>query len=56
HDLIFKEWRTKESGKAGADGTFTVPAFFGKYKITVDEVTTEVELTKQKGSITVELR
>jgi hypothetical protein len=56
HDLVYNQWWTSESGKAGADGTFTVPAFFGKYKITVDGVSTEVELSKQKGSITVELR
>ncbi len=56
HNLVFKEWWTSESGTAGADGSLTVPAFFGKYRITVDGVSTEVELSKQKGIISVELR
>ena len=55
HDLVYKEWWTSESGKAGADGTFTVPAFYGKYRITVDGVATEAELTRQKGNLTVDL-
>lgn len=48
-DLIFKEWWTKVSGKAAKDGTFTVSAFYGKFRITVDGITREVDLTKIKG-------
>ena len=55
-NLIYKEWWTNLSGTAGADGTLTVPAFFGKYRITVDGVSTEAELSKQSGKIFVELR
>ncbi len=54
-NLVFKEWWTNESGTAGADGTLTVPAFYGKYRVTVNGASTEVELTKQKGSAAVDL-
>ena len=42
-NLLFKEWWTKTSGKAGKDGTYKVRAFFGTYKVTIDGVATEVE-------------
>ncbi|MGC3946183.1 MAG: endo-1,4-beta-xylanase [Chryseolinea sp.] len=42
-NLIFKEWWTKSSGKAGKDGTFKVKAFYGKYRVTIDGVVTEME-------------
>lgn len=35
-NLIFNEWWTSEKGIAGNNGEFAVPAFYGKYKITVD--------------------
>ena len=56
HDLIYKEWWTKESGVADKDGVFKTQAFFGKYKVTVDGVTKEVDLTKAKGKATVDFR
>jgi endo-1,4-beta-xylanase len=52
-NLIFKEWWTTKSGKADSKGTFTVPAFYGKYKITVNGVTKEVDLPKAKGKVVV---
>ena len=48
-NLIFKEWWTRESGTTGNDGTFSTPAFYGKYKITVNGVSKEIELNKVKG-------
>ena len=36
------------------NGSFSVPAFYGKYKITVDGVFKEVELTKKKGKVVVD--
>jgi endo-1,4-beta-xylanase len=54
HNLIYKEWWTKESGVAGKDGNFSVRAFFGKYKITVNGKSKEVALLKKTGKITVE--
>jgi endo-1,4-beta-xylanase len=52
--LIFNEWWTNVSGVADNKGRFSVPAFFGKYRITVNDISREVALTKEKGSITVD--
>ncbi len=51
HNLIFKEWWTKVSGKAGKGGVFSTPAFYGKYRITVNGVSKEVDLTKAEGKV-----
>lgn len=53
-DLIFKEWWTKTSGKAGKSGTYSVPAFYGKYKVTVNGISKEIELSKGEGKTTVD--
>lgn len=53
-NLIFKEWWTSENGKTNRKGEFTVPAFFGNYKITVDGKTKVVDLTKASGKVVVE--
>jgi endo-1,4-beta-xylanase len=53
-DLIFREWWTSASGTAGSDGTFSTPAFYGKYRMTVNGVAREVELTKAAGKLIVE--
>jgi GH35 family endo-1,4-beta-xylanase len=55
-DLIFNEWWTRESGVAGKDGTYTVPAFYGKYKVTVNRVTKEIDLSRETGSISLDFR
>jgi len=55
-DLIFREWWTKESGSAGSEGTFSLPAFYGKYKVTVDGVSKEIDLDKEKGSAVADFR
>ncbi len=55
-DLVFDEWWTKESGVAGRKGIFTVPAFYGKYRITVNGVSKEVDLTKTEGKMIVDFR
>jgi GH35 family endo-1,4-beta-xylanase len=55
-DLLFREWWTKDSGITGKDGTYTVPAFYGKYKVTVNRVSKEVNLTKSEGAVTLEFR
>jgi endo-1,4-beta-xylanase len=53
--LIFDEWWTNVNvyGTTNND-ELTVPAFFGKYKITVDGETKEVELKKANGKVVVE--
>lgn len=56
-NLIFREWWTKSSGTAaGKDGVLSIPAFFGKYKITVDGVSKEVSLSKNAGRLVVDFR
>jgi endo-1,4-beta-xylanase len=53
-NLVFKEWWTSTSGTADRQGEFTTKAFYGKYRITVDGVSKEVDLTKAKGSLTLD--
>lgn len=53
-NLIFKEWWTNEEGKINRRGELSVPAFFGKYKVTVDGITKEVDLTKAAGEVVIE--
>jgi endo-1,4-beta-xylanase len=49
-NLIFNEWWTKEEGKTNRKGELSVPAFFGKYKVTVDGISKEIDLTKAIGN------
>lgn len=53
-NLIFKEWWTKASGTAGKDGMFSTPAFYGKYKVTVNGTSREIDLSKEAGKVTVD--
>ena len=34
-DLVYHQWWTRESGVTAASGTYTVPAYYGTYEITV---------------------
>lgn len=56
YNLIFNEWWTRESGTIGKDGTYSVPAFYGKYKVIVNGVSREVDLSKEKGNVYVEFK
>lgn len=51
--LVYDEWWTRETGTADSSGTFSVPAFFGKYKITVNGKVKEIDLLKEKGMVEV---
>lgn len=53
-NLIFKTWWTKDSGTCGNTGTFSTPAFYGKYKVTVNGKSKEVDLKKEEGKVTVD--
>jgi len=55
-DLIFNEWWTRVSGKTGKDGVFSTPAFYGKYRVTVNGESKEVDLSKASGKLVVELK
>lgn len=54
HDLIFKEWWTREAGKTGDSGELRLQAFYGTHKITVNGVSREVSLSGDKGIVVVE--
>ena len=56
HNLIYNEWWTKASGVAGRDGVYSTQAFFGKYKVTVNGISKEVDLTKEKGKVIIDFR
>jgi GH35 family endo-1,4-beta-xylanase len=53
-NLIFKEWWTKETGSANRKGNFSVSAFYGKYKVTVNGVSKVVDLKKEAGLASVD--
>lgn len=50
-DLIFNEWWTNETGVTNNDGVFSTTAFYGTYKVTVNGVSKEIDLTKDKGKV-----
>jgi endo-1,4-beta-xylanase len=56
NNLIFKEWWTKKSGTTAKDGVFSTPAFYGKYKVTVNGVSKEIDLTSKTGKTVVDFR
>lgn len=56
HNLIYKEWWTNTSGTAGKKGNYSTAAFYGKYKVTVNGVSKEVDLTKAAGKVTLDFR
>jgi endo-1,4-beta-xylanase len=53
-NLIFKTWWTTGKGKTTRQGNYSMPAFYGKYKVTVNGEMKTVDLTKAKGKVTVE--
>jgi endo-1,4-beta-xylanase len=55
-NLLFKEWWTKESLMVGKEGIVTVPAFYGKYKVTIKGKTQEVNLSKANGIATADFK
>ena len=53
-DLIFDEWWTRAKGETDQNGSFTAEAFFGKYKVTVDGISKEINLSKSQGEVVIE--
>ena len=53
-NLIFKDWWTSEEGKVNNKGEFSIPAFYGKYKVTVNGKTKIVDLIKADGKVELE--
>jgi GH35 family endo-1,4-beta-xylanase len=54
-DLVYKQWWTRWSGAANADGLAVVRAYYGKHKVSVGEKTVTVELTPAKPALVVEV-
>ncbi|MFZ5494813.1 MAG: endo-1,4-beta-xylanase [Verrucomicrobiota bacterium] len=55
-DLLFREWWTRWEGETDEAGRFEAPAFFGAYLVTAGNRQARVQLTKQSGRVTVDLR
>mgnify|MGYP000858994995 FL=1 len=55
-NLVFNEWWTDVTGTTDKKGVYSVPAFYGKYKVTVNGVSKEVDLTKAAGKIIVDFK
>ena len=53
-NLIFKEWWTTGKGKTTQKGEYSLPAFYGKYKVTVNGETKTIKLAKSTGKALVE--
>ncbi|MBN2775273.1 MAG: hypothetical protein JXR31_13540, partial [Prolixibacteraceae bacterium] len=56
HHLIYNEWWTNESGTTNSEGIYKVPAFFGKYKVTVNGVSQIIDLKKTDKKAYIETR
>jgi GH35 family endo-1,4-beta-xylanase len=55
-NLVYSEWWTKESGVAGRKGLFSTRAFYGKYKVTVNGISREIDLTRTSGKAELDMR
>ena len=51
--LIFKTWWTETKGTTNNKGVYSTPAFFGRYKVTVEGKSKEIDLSKKQGKVTV---
>ena len=55
-NLIFREWWTTTSRAVGGEGAVTIPAFYGRHRVTVNGVSRDVDLQKSAGEATVDFR
>ena len=53
-DMIYKRWWTKESGTSDSKGDYSVPAFYGKYKVTVNGISKTVWLKSSDSTVMVD--
>jgi hypothetical protein len=54
-ELIHKKWHTTVNGRTNREGTFTTPAFYGKYKITAGGKSRIVEFNKASEDLVVDM-
>jgi len=52
--LIFNEWWTTVKGKTTRKGEYSLPGFYGKYKVTANGETKMVDLNKANGKVVLE--
>lgn len=52
--LVFGEWWTRESVNAAKKGMLSVPAFFGRYRITVNGKSKEFSLSSSEGELNID--
>jgi endo-1,4-beta-xylanase len=52
-NLLFKTWWTQTNGSCDENGMISVSAFYGKYKVTVNGKSKEVDLKKRDGKMIV---
>ncbi|MFO7958388.1 MAG: endo-1,4-beta-xylanase [Candidatus Brocadiia bacterium] len=55
-DLVFDRWWTEWEGEADGEGRCEVPAFYGRHRVTVGGKSTEVNLRKADGTVTLDAR
>ncbi len=55
-DLVLKQWWTRWTGTANADGLAVVRAFYGKHRVTVNGKESIVDLPRASGSKIVEMQ
>lgn len=53
-ELIFDTWWTEAAHSLNSDGNWELPAFYGRYQITVDGESREVFLSKDKGAVSID--
>lgn len=56
HDLIYKKWWTEYSGNADRDGAMKTRAFFGTYRVTINNETRLIEHRREAGQTIVDFR
>jgi len=54
-NLIFKEWWTTQTATLNSTGKLAIPAFYGKYRITINGKSRETDLAKKSGKAIVDL-
>jgi GH35 family endo-1,4-beta-xylanase len=55
-ELVFKQWWTRWEGHADQNGRCEVPAYFGTHRVSSGSRSAQVDLLKQAGTATVDLR
>lgn len=53
-NLLFKEWWTLETKQISRNGSLSLPGFYGRYKITINGTSREIELSKKNGKAQVD--